>query len=80
MISSCSRGLDSIIRFTCMCASEALIVLIQASTSLIRSWATTVFGARFGFELNDRFVRALHSKPATFFLRHHTGDILNRSR
>jgi hypothetical protein len=25
MMSSCSRGLDSIIRFTCMCASEALM-------------------------------------------------------
>jgi ATP-binding cassette, subfamily B, bacterial CvaB/MchF/RaxB len=57
-----------------------IVVLIQASVSLIRSWATAVFGARFGFELQDRFVRALHAKPATFFLKHHTGDILNRGR
>jgi ATP-binding cassette subfamily B protein RaxB len=57
-----------------------IVVLIQASVSLIRSWATAVFGARFGFELHDRFVRALHGKPAMFFLKHHTGDILNRSR
>jgi ATP-binding cassette subfamily B protein RaxB len=57
-----------------------IVVLIQASVSLIRSWATAVFGARFGFELQDRFVRALHGKPATFFLKHHTGDILSRSR
>jgi ATP-binding cassette subfamily B protein RaxB len=57
-----------------------IVVLIQASVSLIRSWATAVFGARFGFELHDRFVRALHAKPAMFFLKHHTGDILSRSR
>ncbi len=57
-----------------------IVVLIQASVSLIRSWATAVFGARFGFELQDRFVRALHSKPAMFFLKHHTGDMLSRSR
>jgi len=57
-----------------------IVVLIQASVSLIRSWATAVFGARFGFELQDRFVRALHGKPAKFFLKHHTGDILSRSR
>ena len=57
-----------------------IVVLIQTSVSLIRSWAATVFGARFGFELHDRFVRALHGKPAMFFLKHHTGDILSRSR
>src|SRR5215472_15689617 len=57
-----------------------IVVLIQASVTLIRSWAAAVFGARFGFELQDRFVRALHCKPASFFLKHHTGDILNRSR
>jgi ATP-binding cassette, subfamily B, bacterial CvaB/MchF/RaxB len=57
-----------------------IVVLIQASVALIRSWAAAVFGARFGFELHDRFVRALHGKPAMFFLKHHTGDILSRSR
>ncbi len=57
-----------------------ILVLIQASVSLIRSWASAVFGARFGFELHDRFVRALHRKPATFFLKHHSADILNRGR
>jgi len=57
-----------------------ILILIQASVSLIRSWASAVFGARLGFDLHDRFVRALHSKPATFFTRHHTGDILNRGR
>lgn len=56
-----------------------IVVLIQTAVSMIRSWTTAVFGARFGFELHDRFVRALHRKPATFFLKHHTGDILNRS-
>ena len=57
-----------------------ILVLIQASVALIRSWASAVFGARFGFELHDRFVRALHRKSATFFVKHHTGDILNRGR
>jgi len=57
-----------------------IVLLIQASVSLIRNWASAVFGARFGFELHDRFVRAIHGKPATFFLKHHTGDILSRSR
>jgi ATP-binding cassette subfamily B protein RaxB len=57
-----------------------IVVLIQGAVSLIRSWASAVFGARFGFELHDRFVRALHGKPAAFFLKHHTGDILNRAR
>ena len=57
-----------------------LLALIQASVSLIRSWATAVFGARFGFELHDRFVRALHGKPARFFMKQHTADVLNRSR
>ncbi len=57
-----------------------ILVLIQAAVSLIRSWASAVFGARFGFELHDRFVRALHRKPAAFFVKHHTGDILNRGR
>ena len=56
------------------------VVLLQASVSLLRAWATAVFGARFGFELHDRFVRALHEKSAGFFLKHHTADILNRGR
>jgi ATP-binding cassette subfamily B protein RaxB len=60
--------------------SFGIVVLMQASVALIRSWATAVFGARFGFELHDRFVRALHGKSATYFLKHHTGDMLNRSR
>jgi len=56
-----------------------VVVLIQSAVSLVRAWASTVFGARFGFALRDRFVRALHSKPPGFFLKHHTGDILNRA-
>jgi ATP-binding cassette, subfamily B, bacterial CvaB/MchF/RaxB len=58
----------------------ALLVLIQTSVSTIRAWSTAVFGARVGFELKDRFVRALHRKPPLFFLKHHTADILNRAR
>jgi ATP-binding cassette subfamily B protein RaxB len=57
-----------------------IVVLIQASVSLMRAWGAAVFGARFGYQLHDRFVRALHGKPASFFQKHHTGDILSRSR
>ncbi|HSC62803.1 MAG TPA: ATP-binding cassette domain-containing protein, partial [Caldimonas sp.] len=52
----------------------------QAAISVVRGWTLAVFGARVGFELKDRFVRALHRKPARFFLRHHSADILSRSR
>jgi ATP-binding cassette, subfamily B, bacterial CvaB/MchF/RaxB len=58
----------------------ALVMLIQASISVVRAWSMAVFGARLGFELRDRFVRALHRKPAGFFLKYHTADILNRAR
>jgi len=58
----------------------AIIILIQGAVSTLRAWSTNVFGIRVGFELRDRFVRAVHRKPATFFLKHHTADILNRAR
>jgi len=57
-----------------------LVVLLQAAISIVRAWTLAVFGARVGFELKDRFVRALHRKSARFFLRHHSADILSRSR
>ena len=57
-----------------------LVVLLQAAISVVRAWAIAVFGARVGFELKDRFVRALHRKSARFFLKHHSADILSRSR
>ncbi|MGZ8261250.1 MAG: cysteine peptidase family C39 domain-containing protein, partial [Caldimonas sp.] len=57
-----------------------LVVLLQAAISVVRAWTISVFGARVGFELKDRFVRALHRKSARFFLRHHSADILSRSR
>ncbi len=57
-----------------------LVLLIQAAVSMIRAWAATVFGVRVGFGLMDRFVRALHRKPAGFFLKHHTADVLSRGR
>jgi ATP-binding cassette subfamily B protein RaxB len=47
---------------------------------VVRAWTLSVFGARVGYELKDRFVRALHRKPARFFLRYHSADILSRSR
>ena len=58
----------------------ALVVLLQAAISAIRAWTLAVLGARVGYELKDRFVNALHRKPARFFLRHHSADILSRSR
>ena len=57
-----------------------LVVLLQSSISVVRAWTISVFGARVGFELKDRFVRALHRKPASFFLKHHSADLLSRSR
>jgi len=57
-----------------------LVVLLQAAISMVRGWALAVFGARVGYELKDRFVRALHRKSARFFLKHHSADILSRSR
>ena len=57
-----------------------LVVLLQAAISVVRAWMLAVFGARVGYELKDRFVRALHRKSARFFLRHHSADILSRSR
>ena len=57
-----------------------LVVLLQAAISVVRAWTIAVFGARVGYELKDRFVRALHRKPARFFRTHHSADILSRSR
>ncbi|MEO5844483.1 MAG: peptidase domain-containing ABC transporter [Caldimonas sp.] len=57
-----------------------LVVLLQAAISVVRAWTLAVFGARVGYELKDRFVRALHRKSARFFLRHHSADVLSRSR
>jgi ATP-binding cassette subfamily B protein RaxB len=58
----------------------AIVVLIQSAVSMIRAWTIAVFTRRVGYELKDRFVRALHRKSARFFLKHHSGDILSRSR
>ncbi|HEV7578328.1 MAG TPA: peptidase domain-containing ABC transporter [Caldimonas sp.] len=57
-----------------------LVVLLQGAISVVRAWTLAVFGARVGYELKDRFVRALHRKSARFFLKHHSADILSRSR
>ncbi len=58
----------------------ALVVLLQAAISMVRAWTIAVFSTRVGYELKDRFVRALHRKSARFFLKHHSADILSRSR
>ncbi len=58
----------------------AILVLLRSSLGIVRGWLANVCSRRVGFELMDRFVRALHRKPGDFFLRRHTGDILNRSR
>ena len=41
----------------------------ESHRSVVRAWMLAVFGARVGYELKDRFVRALHRKSARFFLR-----------
>ena len=61
-------------------AGFTLVVLMQGSVSMIRAWTMAVFGTRVGYDLMDRFVRALHRKSARFFLKHHTADILSRGR
>ena len=57
-----------------------LVVLLQSAIAMVRAWTISVFSSRVGYELKDRFVRALHRKSARFFLRHHSADILSRSR
>jgi ATP-binding cassette subfamily B protein RaxB len=61
-------------------AAFGLVVLLKACAAMIRAWSSAVFGTRVGFELHDRFVRALHRRDAPFFLRHHTADILSRGK
>jgi ATP-binding cassette subfamily B protein RaxB len=56
-----------------------LVILLQASVSIVRAWAIAIFSTRVGYELKDRFVRSLHRKPARFFTTHHSADILSRS-
>jgi ATP-binding cassette, subfamily B, bacterial CvaB/MchF/RaxB len=56
-----------------------LVILLQASVSIVRAWAIAVFSTRVGYELKDRFVRSLHRKSARFFTTHHSADILSRS-
>ena len=62
-----------------LAAGFGLVVLLQASVSVVRAWAVAVFGTRVGYELKDRFVRSLHRKSPRFFLKHHSADILSRS-
>lgn len=57
-----------------------MVVLLQVSISVMRTWNITLFSTKVGFEIKDRFVRALHRKSAAFFLKHHSGDILSRGR
>jgi ATP-binding cassette subfamily B protein RaxB len=45
-----------------------LVVLLQGAIAVVRAWTLAVFGTRVGYELKDRFVRALHRKSARFFL------------
>lgn len=63
-----------------MGAGFALVSLMLGAVSLVRTWALVVFGTRVAFDIRGRFVQALHEKPPSFFLKHHTGDILNRAR
>ncbi len=78
-IDSALRGSDGRLVWV-LAIGFTLVVLLQAAISTVRAWTLSVFGARVGYELKDRFVRALHKKPARFFLKHHSADILSRSR
>jgi ATP-binding cassette subfamily B protein RaxB len=57
-----------------------LFALGESLIGMLRTWSIALFGARLGYELRDRFVRSLHAKPAEFFVRHHTADLMNRHR
>lgn len=58
----------------------SLLVLIQACVSVMRAWTAAVFSSHVNFSLHDRFMDVLQRKPARFFLKYHTADILNRAR
>ena len=78
-IDSALRGADGRLVWV-LAIGFTLVVLLQAAISMVRAWTLSVFSARVGYELKDRFVRALHRKSARFFLKHHSADILSRSR
>ena len=78
-IDSALRGADGRLVWV-LAIGFTLVVLLQAAISMVRAWTISVFSARVGYELKDRFVRALHRKSARFFLKHHSADILSRSR
>jgi ATP-binding cassette subfamily B protein RaxB len=78
-IDSALRGADGRLVWV-LAIGFTLVVLLQAAISTVRAWTISVFSARVGYELKDRFVRALHRKSARFFLKHHSADILSRSR
>ena len=69
-------GEFALVLLTCF----ALVALTTGLLSVLRAWVAVVFSTRLGFALYDRFVTALHDKPSSFFLKHHTGDILHRAR
>jgi ATP-binding cassette, subfamily B, bacterial CvaB/MchF/RaxB len=78
-IDSALRGADGRLVWV-LAIGFTLVVLLQAAISMVRAWTISVFSTRVGYELKDRFVRALHRKSARFFLKHHSADILSRSR
>ncbi len=78
-IDSALRGADGRLVWV-LAVGFTLVVLLQAAISMVRAWTISVFSARVGYELKDRFVRALHRKSARFFLKHHSADMLSRSR
>jgi len=78
-IDSALRGADGRLVWV-LAIGFTLVVLLQAAIAMVRAWTISVFSTRVGYELKDRFVRALHRKSARFFLKHHSADILSRSR
>ncbi len=56
------------------------IVALLFATSLARTWLSTIFSIKLGLDLHERFVQGVLNQPAQFFLKHHTADLLHRSR
>jgi ATP-binding cassette subfamily B protein RaxB len=60
--------------------SFLVLLLIQRSVSLLKSWLMTVFTAKIGLDLRGRFTEMLHGKPAEFFATRRASDIFTRSK
>ena len=63
---------------TVLAIGFGLFTLINAATSLLRSFVLLVAGTTIGFSLASNVARRLFRLPIEWFERRHTGDILSR--